>query len=184
MVANKQKCFIQLLEPSDTVTGFSVGAPEAVPLKTYFQRDAKRFQAQSIARTYVMRLDNEPKIVAYMTLVCGEIEAKENAGLAQEAQPFTYESYPAIKVARLLVDARFRKRDLGRTLIDVAVGTAKQVICPAVGCRFVVVDAKQESVSFYERCGFSFLETAENRSRSQPVMFIDLHKTALKSASG
>lgn len=181
MAANSQKLLVELLEPGDKVTGFSVGAPEAVPLKSYFQKDAKRFQAQSIARTYVARLDKEPKIVAYMTLVCGEIEAEDGAGLAADAAPFTYESYPAIKVARLLVDSRYRERDIGRSLIDIAVGVAQDVICPAVGCRFVVVDAKQDSVSFYEKCGFSFLETAVNRARPQPVMFIDLHKTALRA---
>lgn len=61
-------------------------------------------------------------------------------------------------------------------MVDFAVGTAKDVICPAVGCRFVVVDAKKQSIGFYEKCGFTLLDTDDNRSRQSPVMFLDLHK--------
>ena len=113
-----------------------------------------------------------------MTLVCGEIEAQDGGGLAPDGNPYRYDSYPAIKVARLLVDARERKKGLGKALIEFALGTAKDVVCPSVGCRFIVVDAKAASVAFYVKQGFTLLETADNRARSEPVMFIDLHKAA------
>jgi hypothetical protein len=51
-------------------------------------------------------------------------------------------------------------------------------LCPAVGCRFVIVDSKKSSVGFYEKQGFTLIDTKENRGRSEPVMFIDLHKAA------
>jgi len=39
-----------------------------------------------------------------------------------------------------------------------------------VGCRFVVVDAKQSAVKFYERLVFTLLDTTANKASDQPVM--------------
>jgi hypothetical protein len=41
-----------------------------------------------------------------------------------------------------------------------------------------MVDSKKPAVPFYERCGFTLLDTAANRSRDEPVMFVDLNKVA------
>ena len=67
---------------------------------------------------------------------------------------------------------------MGCTLVDFAVGTAKEKICPAVGCRFLVVDSKPGSIKFYENRGFTMLGTEENKNRRQPLLFLDLHKAA------
>lgn len=94
-------------------------------------------------------------------------------------EDYSYSSFPAVKIARLLVDSRYRGAPygLGRLLVSLALGITKDEVCPAVGCRFVMVDAKKESVKFYEKCGFRALNTDENKERDIPVMFIDLLKT-------
>ena len=91
---------------------------------------------------------------------------------------YPYRQFPAVKIARLAVDHRLKEKKLriGSQLVDLAIGISKDQICPAVGCRFIVVDAKKRSVGFYERCGFTALDTDENKQRDEPVMFIDLHK--------
>jgi hypothetical protein len=66
--------------------------------------------------------------------------------------------------------------DIGSNLVQLALGTTKDRICPVAGCRFVIVDSKQSSVGFYKKQGFTLIDTSENRERSEPVMFIDLHK--------
>lgn len=176
MAQSKIKLQISQMEPSDKVTGFSVGDAKFLALKTYFQKSAKLHHSSSIARTYLAREDGVSKIIAYMTLICGEITSHKS--LAGDVQPYTYPSYPAIKVARLLVDSAYRGKEVGRTLIEMAVGVAKDVVCPSVGCRFVVVDAKTDSIKFYKACGFTFLDTSANRKGDEHVMFIDLHKAA------
>jgi GNAT superfamily N-acetyltransferase len=178
VAADNPEYVLEFLKPGDTVTGFKIGGEQFLPLKNYFQKDAKRFHANSIARTYVFRSTTSAKIIAYMTLICGEIETMEGDGLAADADPFPYSSYPAVKVARLLVDSRHRRKEIGRALIDFAVGRAKRMVCPAAGCRFIVVDAKADSVGFYAKCGFTMLETEENRARPEPVMFIDLYRAS------
>jgi len=83
-----------------------------------------------------------------------------------------------LKVARLAVDERHRKKNYGEFLIGLVVGTAKEIICPAAGCRFVAIDSKQSAVGFYLKQGFTLLDTPENKKRSEPVLFIDLFKAA------
>lgn len=39
-----------------------------------------------------------------------------------------------------------------------------------------MVESKREGVEFYEKCGFTMLDTPENEQRSEPVMFVDLSK--------
>jgi GNAT superfamily N-acetyltransferase len=128
-----------------------------------------------------MRKNGNPKIIGYVTLVCGEIEAQDGLTLEDEDAGYPYDTYPAVKLARLLVDADERGNDVGTTLVDFVLGTAKMAVCPAVGCRFVIVDAKQASIGFYEKCGFTIIDTATNKARSEPIMFIDLHKASTAS---
>jgi len=176
-LADNSDLELRQLEPGDKVTGLSVGDPAFLPLKTFFRKHAKTYEAQSLARTYVVCEPAEhDKPIAFITLVCGEIETQGDTNLLGDGVTYRYHGYPAVKLARLAVDARRRSAGLGRLLVEFALGLVKEVICPAVGCRFMVVDSKRESVAFYESCGFTMLDTGENRARDEPVMFIDLHK--------
>jgi GNAT superfamily N-acetyltransferase len=128
-----------------------------------------------LAKTYAAF--SESKVAAYITLVCGEITLEGNAKLLDEPDlNYNYKGYPSVKIARLAVDTRHRGADLGSFLVKLALGIATDRICPAIGCRFVSVDAKKESVGFYLKQGFTLLDTPDNKRRNAPVMFIDLHK--------
>ena len=67
-------------------------------------------------------------------------------------------------------------KKLGSVLIDFALGIAKNEIAEWVGCRFIIVDAKAKSVAFYEKVGFTLLDTPDNKARAEKVMFVDLSK--------
>lgn len=64
-------------------------------------------------------------------------------------------------------------------LLYFSLGVAKGIVCPNVGCRFDVVDAKRSPVNFYGRCGFTLLDTELNRESRHPIMFMDLSKLAI-----
>ena len=118
-------------------------------------------------------------MIAYITLVCGEIVLEGDMSLLDETDlQYNYKSYPALKIARLAVDARHRDNDYGAILVELAVGTAKEIICPAAGCRFVTVDSKRGAVGFYQKQGFTLLDTPENKKRGEPVLFLDLFKAS------
>jgi predicted N-acetyltransferase YhbS len=170
---------IRQIELGDRLTGLSLGDAQFTALKTFLEKRARSFHQQNLARTYIaVTLSERPRVAGYMTLVCGEVETKDGYDLLDGIDvSFQYSHYPAIKIARLAVDRRWRGLNLGSKLVQLALGTAKDIICPAVGCRFVVVDAKRTSVGFYTRLGFTSIDTQDNRARNEPVMFIDLHKT-------
>jgi GNAT superfamily N-acetyltransferase len=174
------------IKPGDKLTGLSLGA-EFTALKIFLQKHAAAYHDKSLARTYGIferMVDGRERIVAYITLVCGEIVIAGGDDPLVSGDPdldYRDSHYPAVKIARLAVDARYRKHRLGSQLVEFALGIAKGTICPAVGCRFVVVDSKTTALKFYERCGFTVLDTEANRQRSEPVAFVDLHKLQISN---
>lgn len=175
---NSRDIEIRQIRPGDKLTGLSLGDAAFNPLKIFLKKHAQRYQEESLARTYAAFDEGAGKAVAYITLVCGEIVASdsENPLIDEPQLDYRYSHFPAVKIARLAVDQKYRGYELGKTLVNLALGQAKNVICPAVGCRFVVVDSKSQSVKFYEKCGFTILDTEENRNRASPVMWVDLKK--------
>lgn len=169
------------LSPGDSFTSLKTGDAAFGPLKTFARKHAQKYEKANLARTYVLWDAAAERVAAFVTLVCSDVASKNDL---LEGEGYPYEHYPAVKIARLLVDARYRDgRGFGRMLVDFSLGIARQEICPAIGCRFVVVDAKQESVKFYEKQGFTAINTEENLARPEPVMFIDLHKTTVTPLS-
>jgi GNAT superfamily N-acetyltransferase len=168
---------LRALQSGDRVSGFSMGDAAFTPLKTFLQRQAKAFEANSLARTYAIFEVGGTSIKAYITVTCGEIELGNEVKLDHQ-QPinYPYKHYPAVKIGRLAVSQALRGQQVGSKLVNFALGIAKEYICPNVGCRFAVVDSKKNSVPFYEKCGFTFLDTPKNRELDNPVMFMDLSK--------
>ena len=171
---------LRALAPGDTFSGMKSGDAAFAALSSFAKSKAHKYEAANLARTYVIYDGALTRIAAYVTLVCSEVVSSKPILQADDPE-FPFGHFPAVKIARLLVDKRYREknsRGFGRTLVDFSLGIARSEICPAVGCRFVVVDAKQASVKFYEKCGFTLVDTAANRARTEPVMYIDLHKAA------
>lgn len=166
------------LQEGDSFTSMRAGDERFAPLKMFARKHAKRYEAESLARTYVIVDVGQRRIAAYITLVCSEVSAE---GLVQgDGLHFPYSTYPAVKIARLLVDERYRdpRFGFGRKLVNLAQGITTEEIAPAAGCRFVVVDSKADAIGFYERCGFTLLDTPENRARDEAILYLDLHKIA------
>lgn len=154
------------------------GGTEFQPLTSFARTKAKKYETENLARTYVLEDLSNNRIAAFITLVCSEVVSKERL-FDPDQVDFPYGHYPAVKIARLLVDSRYRGqngRGLGTALVDFALGVARNEICPAVGCRFVVVDSKAASVGFYSRKGFTMIDTLANKDSDSPVLYIDLHK--------
>ncbi|SFH61308.1 Acetyltransferase (GNAT) domain-containing protein [Nitrosospira sp. Nsp14] len=89
---------------------------------------------------------------------------------------FPYKEYPCIKIVRLAVDESLKSRGIGKNLIRWSVSMTKAMIMPNVGCRFLVVDSKASSMGFYQKCGFTLLDTTANKENEHPILFMDLHK--------
>ncbi|MFA6262579.1 MAG: GNAT family N-acetyltransferase, partial [Bacteroidia bacterium] len=142
-------------------------------LKTFLQKQAKQFQQASIAQTYVAVMGDK-NIIGFVTLTCSEIDLQNGYELADCSHANRYEFLPAVKIARLAVDSRYRSFGVGSTLVDYAIALIRDWIAENVGCRFVVTDAKSEAASFYEKQGFVLLDSEGNQSAEHRLMFLDL----------
>lgn len=170
---------IRAIRPADKLRGLSLGDPVFAPLKTFAQKHAHAYERQGLARTYAaFNAAADDKLLGYITLVCGEVVIREGEGplVAEPGLQYLYRQYPAVKIARLAVDRRAQGLGIGTALVDLGLGIAQANVVPHVGCRFVMVDSKRESVDFYRKLGFTMLDTAENRAREEAVMFVDLNK--------
>lgn len=174
--------FVAKLDPTHQSSKFSVGEDsELRALKSFLQRNALDFQSANVAVTYVAFLppaepNARPRIIGYITLTCSEVDLG-NTYVLEDCEPANrYACMPALKIARLATHARYLQKGIGKSLMDFAVALAADHIGLSVGCRFLVTDAKSRSVSFYLGQGFTLLDTEENKSRSEPVMFLDLNK--------
>ena len=174
--AASQDVVLREIRPDDACSGLSLGDEKFTPLKTFLRRSARRYDAECLAKTYVFVTTGEggkEKIVAYISLNCSVIEVDAEQ---PQVEDYSYEDLPAVKIARLAVDQRFQRRDLGTDLVSMAIALTKGEIMPRVGCRFLIVDSKQDSVKFYEKRGFRMLDTPANKASDNPVMFLDLWK--------
>ncbi|WP_294257253.1 GNAT family N-acetyltransferase [uncultured Sphingomonas sp.] len=178
MALPDEQLTLKQIEAGDKLSGLSLGHADFTPLKAFIQTKAMAFERQSLSRTYGIFGAETKNLRAYMTLVCGEVAIGEEdpVPIDNEGVDFNYKHFPAVKIARLAVDRRLQGLGVGQKLVNVALGVAKGTICPVVGCRFMMVDSKRQSVGFYEKCGFTVLDTVGNRGRDAPVMFIDLSK--------
>jgi ribosomal protein S18 acetylase RimI-like enzyme len=56
-----------------------------------------------------------------VTLTCSEIDLQNGYDLTDCSHANNYEFLPAVKIARLAVDSRYRNSGIGSTLVDYAV---------------------------------------------------------------
>lgn len=85
-----------------------------------------------------------------------------------------YDMFPAVKIARFAIDKSLQGKGYGKKILLWCINHVRLIIMPNVGCRYLVLDAKQNSISFYQRFGFVLLDTGSNRSREYPLMSFDL----------
>lgn len=166
---------IRALADDDGCTSLSLGDPALVPLKTFPRKEAKRLHKDSLARTFVLVETGQAKVLAYVTLVCTHV-AVEQFGAPAPVDGFKYADYPAVKLARLAVDASLQGQGVGSQLVDFAVALTEEFIMPHAGCRFLVVDSKPNSIGFYQRKGFVRVGAAEDGAAAFTTMFVDLHR--------
>lgn len=116
----------------------------------FLKEEAFEEQELGMNTTFVLLNDEANKIIAYMSL-CNdsinlEFQERESAGI-------TYGSAPALKIARLAVDASAARHGIGKQLIAFAAYQA-QLVREHSGIFFLTLDCYSHRVSFYESIGF------------------------------
>lgn len=163
------------IQSDDNSSKLSLGHESFTPLKIFLKNHAFDFNSYEIAKTYVIVHPNQSRIFGYITLLASEVVLNEEQRPQESPGISRYEVFPAIKLARLAVDKSLHGQGVGRQLLMWALHRASFFIMPHIGCRFIIVDSKKNSVPFYQKVGFS-LVNAEQGLEEFPLMFFDLYK--------
>lgn len=139
--------------------------------------DAKHFQKELIAVTYLLEDLQENVTVAYFSLLADKISFNPDEKNAWNRpnrnipNPKRRRNYPAMKIGRLAVNEMYAGTGVGTFILDnikYAFTTVKRL-----GCRFITVDALVSATSFYEKNGFRFF-TDLDEGEDTRLMFFDL----------
>lgn len=169
---------LRLIHSDDILGKLSLGNAHYTPLKIFLKKMALGFHQYDIAKTYVLaEIDKQPaRIWGYVTLMSSEIILNENQRPQEISASAKYEAFPAVKIARLAVDKALQGKGYGFTIVQWCATLVRRMIMPHIGCRFLVVDAKRDSIPFYERLGFELLNIESNVTDENPLMFFDIYK--------
>jgi len=136
--------------------------------------EVRRYEVQGLGRTYLVYLHGN--LVAYFT-VCNDslrVEYLRKTKSFSKSAELIVDSYPAVKIGRLATAKDWQRRGIGRAVVAYIAKAALESGA-RFGVRLLIVEAKPESIAFYERCGFELTyETARERGRRNRTMFLDL----------
>jgi GNAT superfamily N-acetyltransferase len=162
------------IEVKDNLSKLSLGKENYAPLKIFLRKAALNFHQHNVAKTYVL-VDEEvsARVWGYITLMSSEIILNENQRPKEMYASTRYEAFPAVKIARLAIDKELQGQGYGKGILEWTITLVRDKIATYIGCRFLVVDAKQDSISFYKKAGFSLFNVEV--SDEHPPMFLDLY---------
>lgn len=109
-------------------------------------------------------------VVGFAALAAATIEVKQIEGPRIEG--YSPNTYPCIKLARLAVDKNYAGRGIGPYMLLWTMGKFEK-ISKEIGCRYLTVDSKRESMWFYEKYDFVLVEKTINRPH--PTFYLDMY---------
>ena len=137
---------------SEELQSFDCGSEE---LNLFIKCFARQNDKKRIGRTFVGFLEETP--VGFITLCSGSITFDE----LPKKEKLPHYPIPIIKIARFGIDKRFQRRGFGKEFLAFSFEKIA-VVANLIGVKFVAVDAKDNSKSFYEHFGFVSLPTKPN----------------------
>lgn len=138
---------IRLLTKDDNTSSFDC---EEANLNQFLKQYAKQNQFKHyIGTTYVAILDGD--IVGYISVSSSSIRIEALSKVVHKKLP--QYPLPILRLTRLAVDVHYRNKGIAKALLRWGLQlTLKQK--EQFGCFGLVVDAKNESIGFYEQFGF------------------------------
>jgi len=170
---------IRKLRETDSITHFDCGDPD---LNEFLKSEASLYKQHLLAVSYVLvEKDYPTEVLVFCSMAndkvaLGDFSDKTEFNRFRKKSGFPQskrlKSYPAIKLCRLGVDAKYRNLHLGSFLLNFMRGyfTADN----KSGCRFMTVDAYIDAVPFYEKNGFTTLRSHQDDNPHTQLLFCDL----------
>lgn len=146
-------------------------------LNEFLLKDAQLYEEEFLAHTYV--IVNENEIVAYFSVLADKVSRslvpknvwrKLGKKIPHEKH---FNSYPALKIARLAVNKRYRGQEIGTNIIQSIAHRSAQS-SEFMACRFLTVDAYKTARQFYLKNDFVPLINEEDSNSNTIPMYMDL----------
>lgn len=167
---NQLKIETMRKEHLDIIENFDTSNKE---LKDFLVEDAFENQKRGISKTYIWFHKPTNNFVAYVTILADAIRVHgTKLGISFEDKGITYKTMPALKIGRLCVSDKYRNRKIGSYILIFVMNILLE-INEKIGCRFLVVDAKKESIHFYRKKSFLVLK---ERLKGTIPMYFDMMK--------
>ncbi len=148
----------------------------SVELNEFLKEKAHIYLQESLAKTILFICDKE--IIGYVTICADNLRLTQHEKKMLKKMDLNVSDFPAFKVARLAVDRRHQKKGYGKYILFWAMGHIEEVASHAA--RYVIVDAKAESLPFYQR--FKFRQNLHERhnkpNKATISLRFDLHELA------
>jgi GNAT superfamily N-acetyltransferase len=130
-----------------------------------------------ISQCWVLRC--EDSLAGYVTLIADKLDLDQPILIDEGVR---YQTFPAIKIGLLATDKR--AKGAGRRLVEWSIEYVASEIAPAIGVRFLTVDAlydadmtpPYDASGFYQKFGFLFVNAEEVLPPPAPyrTMYLDL----------
>jgi len=137
--------------------------------------EVRRYDREGLGKTHLVYCRGE--LVAYFTTCLSELrwEYVKHVKSFNRYSSEMVEAYPGIKIGRLAVQKKLQGRGIGTAILRYIAGMAL-ALRSQHGIRLLILQAKLESIPFYERNGFMLtLETKRERKRkNNRTMFLDI----------
>jgi GNAT superfamily N-acetyltransferase len=158
---------IRKLEVSDKTADFDCGDP---PLNDYLRRYAFNNQGHMVGTTYVSVYVPSSQVIGYYTIATTNIPRSAIPERHLKGLP-KYQDMPALLLGRFAVHRQEQRKKIGELLIahclDMCLHIGK--LC---GARYLLTDAYESAVSWYEKFGFAKVHGSSNPNTTK--MFLDL----------
>lgn len=146
-------------------------------LNGFLLDDAKYFQEELMAVTYLIEDNQKNVTVAYFSLLADKISFNPDEKSVWNKlnrnipNPKRRRNYPALKIGRLAVNEVYAGTGVGTFVLDSIKYAFTSV--KRLGCRFLTVDALNSATKFYEKNGFQFFTELDKEDETR-LMFYDL----------
>ena len=147
-------------------------------LKEFLMQEAKDYQEQLLAVTYLLQNPKTGEIVAYFSLLNDTIkfeeEDKKTRNRINRKIPYVKQRnhYPAVKIGRLAVSENYEHQGIGEQILQYV--KALFAFGNRSGCRFLTVDAYADAVPFYEKKGGFKFFTETDINDDTRLLYFDL----------
>ncbi|MGJ4734857.1 GNAT family N-acetyltransferase [Leptospira levettii] len=120
-------------------------------LEHYFKNDAKDTEIELIAKTYFLHHKKIKEPLVGFSISNNAINANIDLdmGIQYNAR---YKAYPAVLIGRFATHDRYKGTGYGRLVLDLIKNWL--ITNNKTGCRFIVVDAREDIADFYRKSGF------------------------------